>query len=96
MSDFLCDLVADLLPVYLDGKASEETKRLIESHIGSCSECKEMYEAMSADLSVKKKPKGSGKRKMNPLVKVIIGVVCYVTIMLLLLILFMITHVEGV
>lgn len=96
MSDFECNLVSDLLPVYLDGKASEETKKLITNHIESCSECKEMYDAMSADVSVSKEPKGQSRKKMRPLVKVIIGVICYGIIMSVLLTIFTLLLVEGV
>ena len=96
MSKFECNLVADLLPIFLDGKASEETSELINKHIGSCPECRDMYAAMSADVSMKKEPVEKGKRRLKPLVKVVIGFVCYMVIMVLLLVIFTIIHIEGV
>jgi len=96
MSKFECNLVADLLPIFLDGKSSEETKKLVNKHIESCPECKEMYIAMNADVSIKKEPVEKRKRRIEPLVRVMIGVVCYVVIIVLLLVLFTIMHVEGV
>ena len=47
----LCDIIKDLLPLYCDGQASEESVKLIEKHIDKCAECKAVYEKMSAELS---------------------------------------------
>ncbi len=34
-----CDIIQDLLPTYLDGTCSEETKKVIEEHLNKCEEC---------------------------------------------------------
>lgn len=41
-----CDLIQDLLPLYLDGVCSEESKKVIARHLAECSDCKEFYDAM--------------------------------------------------
>ncbi len=41
-----CDLIQDLLPLYLDGVCSEESKKAVEKHLSECSGCKELYNAM--------------------------------------------------
>lgn len=41
-----CDLIQDLLPLYLDGVCSEESKKAIEKHLSECSDCKSFYAAM--------------------------------------------------
>lgn len=41
-----CDMIQDLLPLYLDGVCSEESKKVIENHLLECSACKEFYAAM--------------------------------------------------
>ncbi len=41
-----CDLIKDLLPLYLDGVCSEESKKAVEKHLSECSGCKELYNAM--------------------------------------------------
>jgi len=35
-----CEIIMDLIPMYADKTASEETAQLVESHIKSCPECK--------------------------------------------------------
>ena len=45
-----CNVVKDLMPLVLDRAASDESRELVENHIGSCAECREQYEAMKSDL----------------------------------------------
>lgn len=41
-----CDMIQDLLPLYLDGVCSEESKKAIEEHLAECSDCKAFYTTM--------------------------------------------------
>ncbi len=41
-----CEMIQDLLPLFLDGVCSEESKKAIEKHLSECSACKEFYAAM--------------------------------------------------
>lgn len=41
-----CNVIQDLLPLYLDGICSEESKTAVEQHLSGCSKCKEFYAAM--------------------------------------------------
>lgn len=41
-----CEMIQDLLPLYLDGVCSEESKKAIEQHLAECSGCKAFYTAM--------------------------------------------------
>lgn len=43
---YTCGVIKDLLPLYLDGVCSEESKKAIETHLSECSDCKEFYTAM--------------------------------------------------
>ena len=36
-----CEVIKDLIPMYIDDAASEETKELVEKHINNCSDCSE-------------------------------------------------------
>ncbi|MCJ8012989.1 zf-HC2 domain-containing protein [Paenibacillus sp. KQZ6P-2] len=38
-----CEIINDLLPLYIDNVCSEESRRLVEEHLASCSSC--TYEA---------------------------------------------------
>ena len=37
-----CEIIKDLLPLYQDGICSDESRKLIEEHLQSCDECKEI------------------------------------------------------
>lgn len=41
-----CEIIRDLLPLYADGLASEESVRVIEEHLKSCSECAALAKRM--------------------------------------------------
>lgn len=45
-----CNVVYDLLPLYIDGACSEESKEIVEEHLTECSACREKYAAMSSDM----------------------------------------------
>lgn len=41
-----CNIVKDLLPLYIDGCCSEESKNVVEEHMKACDECKKLFEDM--------------------------------------------------
>lgn len=43
-----CKIIQDLLPLYADGIASEETSEAVRKHIAECEECGKIYEKMTA------------------------------------------------
>lgn len=40
-----CPVVDDLLPLYIDGACSEESKKIVEEHLNECRSCLEKYRA---------------------------------------------------
>jgi len=46
MNYISCRIIEDLLPLYVDGVCSEESKKSIESHISTCEECHKKLEEM--------------------------------------------------
>ena len=45
-----CNIIRDLLPLYLDQVCSEESKDMIENHLTECENCREYYDQMSANV----------------------------------------------
>lgn len=45
-----CELIRDLLPLYCDGVASEESRKTVEEHLQGCNTCKEELGLMAADF----------------------------------------------
>lgn len=54
-----CDVIQDLMPSYVDGILSEDSRALVEEHMGTCQECRKMYEIM-------KEEQGKEQTKMRP------------------------------
>ncbi|MCD7748093.1 MAG: zf-HC2 domain-containing protein [Firmicutes bacterium] len=40
-----CDIVRDLLPLYIDHETSEESSEMIKEHLAECEECREIYKS---------------------------------------------------
>ncbi|MBO4845267.1 MAG: DUF4825 domain-containing protein [Lachnospiraceae bacterium] len=46
MSKIPCEVIRDLLPLYIDGLTSDKTNAEIDEHIGECHDCKAILDAM--------------------------------------------------
>lgn len=47
-----CNIVRDLLPLYVDDILSEESRCLVEEHMKSCEACREEYRTISAEVQI--------------------------------------------
>ena len=47
-----CEIIKDLIPLYIDDCCSEESAALVKEHLESCAECKELYEDMKIPTEV--------------------------------------------
>lgn len=45
-----CPIVKDLIPLYIDGVASEESGRFVEEHVAECEECGQYLDSMKQSL----------------------------------------------
>ncbi|MGI6615993.1 MAG: zf-HC2 domain-containing protein [Dethiobacteria bacterium] len=43
-----CSVIRDILPLYAEDMASEDTRRLVEEHIASCGDCRKQLDEMGA------------------------------------------------
>lgn len=44
-----CDVIKDLLPLYVDEVLSEDSNALVEAHLAECDECTAYYERLKGD-----------------------------------------------
>lgn len=51
-----CEIVKDLLPLYVDGMVSDVSKKSIEEHLEHCKDCTEIYQNMDFGLEEEKQP----------------------------------------
>lgn len=45
-----CEIIRDLLPLYIDGLVSEKSKQEIEKHLETCKECQTYYQEMTGEF----------------------------------------------
>lgn len=46
--NYSCNVIRDLLPLYVENMVSEETQLLVEEHLAGCSDCQKQLAAMQA------------------------------------------------
>lgn len=46
-----CNVIQDLIPLYIDDCCSQESAQIVKEHLENCHSCKELYESMSAPSS---------------------------------------------
>ena len=51
-----CEIVKDLLPLYVDGMVSDVSKKSIEDHLEHCKDCTEVYQNMDFGLEEEQQP----------------------------------------
>ena len=59
-----CNIVKDLIPLYIDGCCSEESEKAVEEHIRDCHDCKRLLEDMKSStdiITVSESPKTFSK-----------------------------------
>lgn len=54
--ELACEIVKDLLPLYVDGIVSDVSKKSIENHLEHCTDCKELYDDMAFHLEMETPP----------------------------------------
>ena len=48
----LCALIEDVLPMYVDGLASQKTRSMVKEHLQECESCRSKYQKMSQQFPV--------------------------------------------
>lgn len=49
---YTCDIIFDLLPLYIDGMTSPETAKVVEEHLKECEVCRQTYEEMAGEIDI--------------------------------------------
>ena len=54
MGEINCDVIQDLLPLYVDGELSESSRTLVDGHLEHCETCRAVRSNMEEEVPVKK------------------------------------------
>ncbi len=57
MKQITCAVIEDLMPSYVDGLLSEESRALVEEHLADCPSCRALLHSMQTPLSAPNPPK---------------------------------------
>lgn len=52
MNKINCEVIRDLLPLYVDDAASQKTRELVQEHLNNCSNCREDLRLMRSQVSL--------------------------------------------
>ena len=63
MSKISCNVIQDIMPLYVDEIVSEDTKKLVEEHLKECEDCRKEMEKMRAKIILPNKQKNQSGRK---------------------------------
>lgn len=50
-----CEVIQDLLPLYLDDCCSKESRQLVEEHLKECDRCRTLMKQMGQELTIEEK-----------------------------------------
>ena len=50
MEKINCNVIQDILPLYIEDAVSEDTKELVEEHLQDCEICQRVYHETKIDL----------------------------------------------
>lgn len=53
----MCEVVCDLLPLYVEGDCSQSSREMVEQHVESCPDCQKLLTAMKTPLKEESSPK---------------------------------------
>ena len=69
MTKLSCEVIRDLLPLYVEDLTSNESNTLIEEHLSDCAACRDELEAMRADAASATIPSAEDQRELDFLLR---------------------------
>lgn len=89
MNEANCNVIQDILPLYLDNAVSEDTAKMVEEHLHTCKECMEYKKKMGTDIVVTENNEGKKLlRKINGRIrkKIVISVAAAIAALAVLIV----------
>jgi hypothetical protein len=81
-----CNIIADLLELYADGVVSEDTRKLVETHLNDCPACRERFAGIKQNVVIPAETTATPIKKIGrKLKKRFIAYTCIAAVLLLVL-----------
>ena len=52
MNKITCNVIKDILPLYIDGVVSEDTQKIVDEHLAECSLCRDEMNKLKKTLVI--------------------------------------------
>lgn len=56
MNEISCNVIKDILPLYIDGVVSDDSKRLLDRHLANCEKCRKEADILRSSLVLPSSP----------------------------------------
>lgn len=61
-----CNVIRDLLPIYIDQVCSEDTKIVVEEHLNGCEDCRNLIEELQQEIQLPQLSEDEQKKAKKP------------------------------
>lgn len=82
MNTIDCEVIRDLLPLYIDRACSLRTAEVVEEHLKNCPECKAVLKEMAAPMPAENPPAFGDKEVFRSVRRSIFGIIIAAAVML--------------
>ena len=80
MEKINCNVIQDILPLYIEDAVSEDTKELVEEHLQDCEICQRVYHETKIDLENDMKISAQTRRIKTILLSIAATIICFVAV----------------
>ena len=82
MAEITCNVIRDLLPLYVDDVISDDSRKLVDEHISGCENCMNYYKEMKTSVIDNDPVKHSGEKETLKKIKKAINKKRFITAMI--------------
>lgn len=71
MSEWNCNVIKDLLPLYIDEVCSEESRKIVDEHLEQCAECQKLLQQMEEEVKLPADETGDARNSLKKIKKIL-------------------------
>lgn len=83
MKNIDCNIICDLLPLYMDHVCSKQSEELVNAHLQTCEKCRKIFDEMHTNLPEKpKSPDFESRTIFRNICKNVLGIIIAIAVMI--------------